>query len=87
MIHWKGELGDGHIHMTAREYSEHKMRERHETYRQALRKIANNPILSKETQEAVRHAVFLIDENIFLQKRVAEVEEKCRNIMKARNME
>ena len=77
---WKGELGDGHVHMTAREYCEHKDKEKHERQRQALRKIANNPILSKETKEAVLYAVFQIDDNTWLRNHVLELEEEIRNI-------
>lgn len=86
-LRWKGELADGHIHMTAREYVEHKTKEGHARRRQALRKIANNPILSEETKDAVRYAVLILDDNDFLMKQVTELKEQIENMKKARNEE
>ena len=83
-MNWKGELGDGEVHMTAHDYVEHKVAEDHEQKRMQLRKIANNPILSKEAAEAVRYAVYILDDNIWLRNRIMELQEQIEN-MKARN--
>lgn len=83
MIRWKGELCDGEVHMTARDYCDHKTRERHEAMRRVLQKLGNNPILTMEVQSAVRYAVFILDDNEFLTKRVNELKEQIEN-MKAR---
>lgn len=67
-IRWKGELGDGRVHMTAKEYCEHKVSEDHERNRQILRKLSGNPILTDETRKAIRYAMFILDDNIWLRK-------------------
>ena len=81
---WKGELGDGNVHMTAHEYVEHKVAEDHEQKRTQLRKIANNPILSKEASEAVRYAVYILDDNVWLRNRIIELQTQIEN-MKVRH--
>lgn len=82
-LRWKGELGDGEVHMTARDYLNHKVDEKHEKYRMMLRKIANNPILSEETKNAIHYAIFQMDDADFLRKRCSELKETIEN-MKAR---
>lgn len=84
-LRWKGELADGHVHMTASEYCEHRTKEQHEKHRQILRKVASNPILTQEVQQAIRYAIFCLDDNEWLSQRCTELTEKCENIMKARN--
>ena len=59
--------------------------EENERYKNALRKIANDPILNEETKEAIRFAVYRIDDVIWLRKQNKDLQEKCENIMKARN--
>ena len=83
-LRWKGELGDGHVHMTSREFVEHRTKERDEQMRQLLRKIANNPILTKETQAAIRYAIWRIDENAWHLEIIEQLKEQIKN-MKARN--
>ena len=79
-LRWKGELGDGHIHMTAKEFVEHRSLEDYERNKQMLRKIANNPILSKEAQEAIRFAVFRMDDIVWLRKINSDLKETIKNI-------
>lgn len=79
-LHWKGELGDGHIHMTAAEFVEHRSLEDYERNKQMLRKIANNPILSKEAQEAIRFAVYRMDDIVWLRKINSDLKETIKNI-------
>ena len=86
ILRWKGELCDGEIHMTAREYSEHRLKELDEQMRQRLRKIAGNPILTRETQEAIRHAMWAIDENAWLKKTIGELRETIDNMKKRNGM-
>lgn len=83
-LRWNGELGDGQIHMTAHEFVEHRTKERHEQMRQLLRKIANNPILTKETQAAIRYAIWQMDENTWHMEIIEQLKEQIKN-MKARN--
>ena len=40
MIHFKGELSDGHVHITAEEFCEHSVHERYEKDLAVLRKLA-----------------------------------------------
>lgn len=54
-------------------------------YKLELQKIANSPILSAEAKQAIRFAVYRMDDIIWLKKEVKELQEKCSNIMKARN--
>ena len=77
---WKGELGDGHVHMTAMEFVEHRSLEDYERNKTMLRKIANNPILSKEAQEAIRFAVYRMDDIIWLRKINSDLRETIKNI-------
>ena len=79
-LKWKGELGDGHIHMTATEFVEHRSREDFEKNKQALRKLANNPILSKEAQEAIRFAAYRMDDIIWQRKIISDLRETIKNI-------
>lgn len=79
-LRWKGELADGHIHMTAMEYWEHKSKENFEAQKQILRKVANNPILTKEVQEAIRFAVYRMDDIVWLRKINSDLKETIRNI-------
>lgn len=58
---YKGTLCDDHMHMTAHEYVEHKAREEHEKQKKLLLKMANNPILAVEYQDALRHAAWMYD--------------------------
>ena len=54
-------------------------------YKLELQKIANSPILSAEAKQAIRFAVYRMDDIIWLKKEVKELQEKCTNIMKVRN--
>ena len=74
-IRWKGELGDGQIHMTAQEYCEHKVAEDHELKRQTLRKLSGNPILADEVRQAIRYAVYILDDNIWLRKQYMDLKQ------------
>ena len=84
-LRWKGELGDGHVHMTAREFVEHRTKERDEQMRQALRKIANNPILTKEVKEAIRFAVYRMDDVLWWRNEYIQLNEQYKRVMKERN--
>lgn len=77
---WKGELGDGHVHMTTMEYIDHKRRENDEKNKQYLRKLANNPALSKEAKEAIMFAVYRIDDIIWLNKLIGDLREEIKNL-------
>ena len=85
VIRWKGELADGHVHMTAREFVEHRTKENHEKQRQILRKLSGNPILTDEIRTAVRYAVYILDDNEFYRKQVLDLREQIENMKKARN--
>lgn len=54
-------------------------------YKQELRKIANNPVLSDDTKQAIRFAVYRMDDIIWLKKMNKELQEKLKNILKERN--
>lgn len=81
-LRWKGELGDGKIHMTAREYVDHHVREEHEKKRQLLRKISNNPALADDVRDAVRYAVFILEDNVLMRKICADLREQIENMKK-----
>ena len=78
MIRWKGVLSDGKVHMTAEEYCNHKVAEDHEKRHQLLRKVGNNPILTKDVQTAVLYAVRILDENVWLRKQYLDLLEMHR---------
>ena len=77
---WKGELGDGHVHMTAREYVEHKVQENIEENKMILKKLANNPILTEEVRKAVRFALYRLDDIVWLRKVIDDKNEEIENI-------
>ena len=92
MIHFKGELSDGHVHITAEEFCEHSVHERYEKDLAVLRKLANNPILNQEIRDAVWSAIRcyhdkimwrndyirLLNENRALRKTLEELNEFVR---------
>lgn len=86
-IKWKGELADGHIHMTAKEFVDHKTAERDMKNLLLLRKLANNPILSEEAKEAIRYAVFRIDDVVWLRKINNHLHEQIENMKKGGAMD
>ena len=83
-LRWKGELADGYVHMTAKEFVDHKTMERDMKNLLYLRKLANNPILSEDAKEAVRYAVFRIDDVIWLRKIIVDLREQIENMKKER---
>ena len=68
-----GMLCDDRVHMTAKEYSEHKVDEDHYKHRHVLRKLSGNPILSEETRRAIRYAVYILDDNVWLRKQYCDI--------------
>lgn len=60
-LHFKGELADGHVHMTAAEFHMRKIDATHYAHQRILKKMANNPILSDDARIVLDHAVFYID--------------------------
>lgn len=83
-LHFKTELADGEVHMTAHDYCQHKTKEWYQQHKQELRKIANNPILSDEVKQEIRVAVYCMDDNEFYLKRIEELNEEIENMKKAR---
>lgn len=77
---WKGELGDGHVHMTTMEYIDHKRREEDEKNKLYLRKLANNPALSQDARLAIMFAVYRIDDIIWLNKLISDLREEIKNL-------
>ena len=54
---FKGELCDGHVHMTAEEFVDNKIKANAYKRMKKLGKIANNPILSEDVREVLRDAL------------------------------
>ena len=77
---FKGELGDGHVHMTAQEYCEHKVLENIEKNKMILRKLSNNPVLTEEVKKAIRFALYRLNDNIWLRKIISDRDEEIANI-------
>lgn len=93
MLHFKGELGDGHIHINAKDLIEHNVREQHEIQRMKLRKLANNPALSEDAKEVLNTQVYYInllewwrEQYIKLQKKYEQLTIKDRkHLVKAKD--
>ena len=68
-----GMLCDDRVHMTAREYSEHKVDEDHYKRRNILRKLSGNPILTEDIRKAIRYAVYILDDNVWLRKQYRDL--------------
>ena len=60
-LHFKTELCDGNVHMTAHEYCEHKIKEHHEYQKRMLRKLANNPAINDDFRDVLWNAILNID--------------------------
>ena len=61
-----------------------KDQEFYEQHRQALRKIANNPILSEEVKQEIRIAAYCMDDYRMYLKRINDLQETIENMKKAR---
>ena len=61
MMGFRGELCDGHVHMTAHEFMLHKRRENVEKQRMKLKKLANNPALADDIRETLYLQVFYLN--------------------------
>ena len=61
-----------------------KDQEFYEQHRQALRKIANNPILSEEVKMEIRIAAYCFDDCRLYLKRINDLQETIENMKKAR---
>ena len=70
---FKTELCDGHCHMTADEFMEHKVRENDYRQRKALEKLANNPILTTEIQNVMLRAIYDLDMMVWWRERCMEL--------------
>ena len=81
-LRFKTELADGEIHMTAHEFVEHRTREDLEMHKTELRKLANNPILNKETQKLVRYAVYCVDDILWYREIISTLREQIDNMKK-----
>ena len=77
-----GMLCDDHVHMTAEELSRHKTKEWYHERRQALRKLAGNPILSEEAKKEIRLAMYYMDDHEWLLKRLGDLQEQNSNLKK-----
>ena len=82
-IRINGMLCDDRVHMTAREYCEHKNNEDYYKHGQALRKLSGNPILTEEARKEIWYASLVYDENIRLRNYLAETMEINRTMKKA----
>ena len=61
-----------------------KNQEFYEQHIQALRKIANNPILNDEVKQEIRIAVYCLDDHKMYLKRIEDLQETIENMKKAR---
>jgi hypothetical protein len=61
MLHWKGELCDGHVHMTAKEFLHHRSRVNVEKQRMKLKKLANNPAFAEDVRETLYRQIFYLN--------------------------
>ena len=81
-IPFGGMLCDDHVHLTAKEMHEHKTMEYYHERRQALRKLANNPILSEEAKKEIRLAAHYMDTCEWHLKMIADLNEEISNLKK-----
>ena len=79
-IRFNGELADGLVHMTAREFCNHNTAEDYEKNKMLLRKIANNPILTDDTKRAIRFAMYRLDDITWLRKRNNDLQDMLDNM-------
>lgn len=80
-VKWKGELGDGCVHVTGMEYCEHKVREQYETDLKVLRKLANNPILNPDVRSTVLRAIACYKDKIMWRDEYIRVMEENGKLM------
>ena len=61
LLHFKGQLCDGHFYMTAKEFNDHKMKENLYKQKMKLKKLGNNPALSEEVRETLYRQLFYLN--------------------------
>lgn len=83
--HFKGELCDGHVHMTAKEYVDHKTREYHETQRMKLKKLSRNPALSEDVREMLDTQVYMINLLEWYREQYTELQKKYEDLRWGKN--
>jgi len=71
-LHFKTELCDGEVHMTAHEFAENRDKARRWRQLQRLKKLANNPALAEDVRETIQRAI--IDTNMAYYWRNAYIE-------------
>lgn len=75
-IRYKGMLGDDHVHLTAKEMIEHRVREQYEKENAVLKKLANNPAIDKEVREVVWKAIFRSQDLMWYRGVCSELQEE-----------
>ena len=78
-LKFKGTLCDDHLHMTAHEYAEHKRKEYRYKQRRLLLKMANNPILNVEYQNALRDAAWMYELAYWWKDRYIKLKEQMNS--------
>ena len=81
-IHFKGELSDGHVHMTAYEIIEHNVREQYQRENAILMKLANNPAIDKEIRGVVWKAIQRSDSLLWWREHYCNLREKYDRLVK-----
>jgi len=81
-LHFKTELCDGEVHMTAHEFAENRDKARMYKILNRLKRVANNPILNEETQNAVWYAIMTIETDRNWRQKYIELKEQYEKLKK-----
>lgn len=77
---FKSQLCDGHVHLTAKDFIEHKNAEFHTQQQMKLKKFANNPALSEDFRELLYQQIYNINLLQWYRKEWMDLLNKYRKI-------
>lgn len=82
MLHFKSQLCDGHVHMTAHDFVEHGVMERIEKQKMKLKKLANNPALSDDVRKTLHVQINYVDMGMRWRNEYCALREKYDKLRK-----
>jgi hypothetical protein len=77
---FKSQLCDGHVHLTAKDFIDHKVAEGHMKQQMKLKKYANNPALCEDLREMLYQQIYNINQLQWYRKEWMDLLNKYRKI-------
>lgn len=80
IFHFKTQLCDGKVHLTAKDYLDHSVKVDHEKQRMKLKKLANNPALADDVRDLLYKQIFNINLLEWWRERYIEMRDKYEEL-------